>query len=427
MLSVAAIAWLTLRPAPAIGVMPFTRFCLKCGPTGTADFGANVLLFVPLGAGLALAGLRWRWATLAAMAYTGAIEFAQLTVVTGRYAMFADVVSNSIGGALGAAVMIHRRRWLRPSARGAAVLGAAAGFAFLAVLAASAWTLVLPDDAASTPPRATPGAAMPGSGWFAGWVQRAAIGDFVAANPAPGPMFVAAPPRRTLVAEVQVLGRSRGVTAPSPILVVHAPDAGPERAWLVIGQRGQQFTLAAGDRARRLGVRQPVISLGARPLTGVRRAVRRGLLTDSQASALLANRSDRPYTLRARYGDNHLAIHYLQGAAELERSSIRVAPTLGWALLSPLPRLESPLTGLATALWLAGLALPMGYFAAWAVRGGRLTRLVATTGIASTVVAGLAVVPLAWEFSVGRWWEWIATLGGVAAGVAAAELVRRFR
>ena len=67
--SLAIIGGLTMTP---LGTeMPdHFDYCILCGRFGTADFILNVLLFIPLGFGLRLAGVRRRWAWLAAMWWT---------------------------------------------------------------------------------------------------------------------------------------------------------------------------------------------------------------------------------------------------------------------------------------------------------------------------------------------------------------------
>src|ERR1051325_2403630 len=97
-----AIAALTLMPAAPFDAMPFDHWCLLCGSEGTADFVANILLFVPLGLGLGFAGVSWRRATVIAAAASTSIELAQYFIITGRFATLGDVVSNTIGGSLGA-------------------------------------------------------------------------------------------------------------------------------------------------------------------------------------------------------------------------------------------------------------------------------------------------------------------------------------
>lgn len=70
----------------------------------------NVLLFVPVGATLALL-TRWSWWRIALVAALGSavVELAQGTVVD-RDASLSDVVTNCLGALLGATVVIGVRR-----------------------------------------------------------------------------------------------------------------------------------------------------------------------------------------------------------------------------------------------------------------------------------------------------------------------------
>ncbi len=75
------------------------------------EFTANVLMFIPLGflVGLALPH-RLRWlAFLLVPAFSGAIELTQLVLLSHRYATWEDVLSNSIGGIIGAAAALGLR------------------------------------------------------------------------------------------------------------------------------------------------------------------------------------------------------------------------------------------------------------------------------------------------------------------------------
>jgi hypothetical protein len=402
--------------------MPFSHWCVLCGPAGAADFGANVLLFVPLGLGLGLSGVPWRRATLLAALMSGGIELAQLLVIPGRYATLGDVLANTAGGAFGAAFATHRRRWLRPRPHRAATLGAGAGGAFVAVLAASAWMLTVPDEPLPWSPRAEPATPIPTYGWFRGTVRRATVGDFATGSAGPGPLVVAAPSRRTVTASVEVQGWERPAPVPTPMLLVHRPGGAPAAPWLLLARSGNVFTFEAGARGRRFRLRQPVISLRAEP--------GRGWPSGGEAPDRRAWRAQRrlalgkPYTLTAALSGDHVALEFAWDGTPMRRSGIRLAPTLGWTLLSPVPTVESPEAGLTTAAWLAALALPMGYCLRWAVLGRR-ARLVASAGLLGTIGVGLVLAPLAWGFSIARWWEWVAAVGGAAAGVVLADLVRR--
>ncbi|HET7241044.1 MAG TPA: VanZ family protein, partial [Gemmatimonadales bacterium] len=61
------------------------------------DVFLNLLLFVPLGAGLRLAGWRWRSVVLGAALVSFTVELLQYTVVTGRDASLSDLLTNTTG------------------------------------------------------------------------------------------------------------------------------------------------------------------------------------------------------------------------------------------------------------------------------------------------------------------------------------------
>lgn len=107
-MGLALIAWATLRPQPAVlTVMPGA--CCSW-----SDAVLNILLFIPLGAGLLLYGLRPGAALLACAVVSGAIELAQHWWIAGRFASIADVWANVTGALLGALAVVHwgsRARW----------------------------------------------------------------------------------------------------------------------------------------------------------------------------------------------------------------------------------------------------------------------------------------------------------------------------
>src|SRR5919199_723337 len=65
-------------PLPAAAGNPW---CILCGEYGAQDFVANILLFVPFGAGLSLAGVSRRRALAVAALTTLCIELLQVRVV----------------------------------------------------------------------------------------------------------------------------------------------------------------------------------------------------------------------------------------------------------------------------------------------------------------------------------------------------------
>jgi glycopeptide antibiotics resistance protein len=69
-----------------------------------------VLLFVPLGLGLRLAGLGVATVTVLGFAVSLLIEVTQAYVLTGRVANVFDLATNTLGAALAAAVTSKWRR-----------------------------------------------------------------------------------------------------------------------------------------------------------------------------------------------------------------------------------------------------------------------------------------------------------------------------
>jgi len=112
---VLVILVVTLTPTGGASPPAFsTNF--RSGFRWLADGILNVGLFVPLGL---VSGWRARsfWKTLGAGAlFSAAIEVAQL-ILPGRDPQLNDIVSNSIGMAIGVALGLKPEQWLRPEAR----------------------------------------------------------------------------------------------------------------------------------------------------------------------------------------------------------------------------------------------------------------------------------------------------------------------
>jgi hypothetical protein len=112
---VVVILGATLLPSRTDVRRPFA-FCLMCDFRWLADAVLNVALFLPLGL---VAGWRakspWKVA-LAGALFSTAIELLQIAV-PGRDPELRDILSNSAGAALGAALVYRPRAWLFPGER----------------------------------------------------------------------------------------------------------------------------------------------------------------------------------------------------------------------------------------------------------------------------------------------------------------------
>jgi len=124
LVSLALVLVATVAPVdgPDSGMV---RWCPVCGELGLSDVIANVLLFLPLGAGLFWSGASAGRSVAAAVLLSAGIEFVQLRVMPGRDAALGDLLANTAGAVLGVALAwwlpVRRRSLARALAAAAAV------------------------------------------------------------------------------------------------------------------------------------------------------------------------------------------------------------------------------------------------------------------------------------------------------------------
>jgi hypothetical protein len=138
-LAVFLIARLTLRSLGGTLPAAFDWCVLVCGSYGGADFLDNLILFIPLGIGLRLAGVPAVIAWIGAALLSGSIEAAQYYVIPGRDSSLGDLVANSTGAAVGIALANSRRRLLAPIGTEARRAGLAAAVAVALLAAGVQW------------------------------------------------------------------------------------------------------------------------------------------------------------------------------------------------------------------------------------------------------------------------------------------------
>lgn len=103
--TLAPVRWL----ADVLDLKPWEAYNL-------VEASANVVLFVPLGALVLLwfSGARWWHAVAIAFATTVTIELLQQALRPDRFATLSDVIANTLGGAIGALLVVATRA-VRPS------------------------------------------------------------------------------------------------------------------------------------------------------------------------------------------------------------------------------------------------------------------------------------------------------------------------
>lgn len=366
------IAVLTLRPVPGAQLRPFT-FCLVCSDVGTSDLILNVLLFVPLGIGLALLLISRRRAMLVVCLSTISIEMLQATVVVGRYPSSSDLVANGLGGGLGILLVSSWRFWLRPSPRTALQLAAIFTVAWL--LQQVVVSLALQRLTGAPEYYGQWAHRWPDMDPYPGVVRAFAVND----QPVPDERITApgtvAPLRLGDSVEVQVDLVPNGPTVRSaPIVSISNETLGNI---FFLGQLGHDLIFRMRLRASALHLRTPSFRIPA---------VFRDQRCEEDVSAC-GRRA--PVNLVVIVTSSRIRISIQDGRSRIERQ-ISITPALAWSLVVPIETPAAPLGALAGALSVALLLAPVGYWLGRVASFGRAALGTASGFLAPVGVAGIA-------------------------------------
>lgn len=387
----AAIALATLRPAPPPSE-PLPMFCLVCGDMGGVDVVQNVLLFVPLGAALVLAGISWWRAALYCALASLAIELLQLRVVTGRDSSLSDLVTNSLGGGAGA-LIVRYHAWLRAPPRAAAYLLALLGaVGMVAALAATGrllhrsipamglWSQIAPQEHPSFAP-------------FRGTVHHFRVGSTVLAYDfLPQSEFV----RRELL-DGSGTGRVELTAGELPTGVSAIVRLGSRiHEVYFIGQSHDDLLYRS-----RLGVRDWLLRLPTVRVSGV-------LAHAGTRLTVEGTTTDREWRVR------------VEGDEGTQERVVPFAASLGWSFVLPVDVPLGERYRWISATWLALLVLPCAYWSsiAGAAGAGNRTRRPAAPLLLPLVALAVGVggIALLEDFASPHWSEWLGGLSGVALG-----------
>jgi VanZ like family len=379
---------LTLRPDPgqvrASAATPL--LCLVCGNKGGVDIFLNLLLFAPFGAGLRLAGWPWRRIAAVAALVSLSVEFLQFTVVTGRDASLNDLLTNTAGASIAAAVAPRWRRPIFPSARTAAALFSGWTLLWLGTLAATV-LLQHPRTLSGPVHNRWPETAS---------IDRAFVGRVleVRVNGERMPRQES-PPDRAAIRRSLDSGEARlevqAVSGPptEDLTFLYSLQV-QHTAVLGVAQYGRDAVLVVPSRAQRLRIWSPTLQL------------RDALPSDTGV----------PVIVHGAVHDRQLRLSVSWGG-RVQQTTLVLRPTLGWGMISPIKFILGRKVRLFTALWVGALVLPLGYWAAALPRGGP-----AGVALAAALVAGLLVLPALAGAPPSHWTEWTAALAGAAVGWA---------
>ncbi len=382
-----AVAALTLTPAPdeTAKAAATPLYCLVCGDRGGVDVFLNLLLFMPLGAGLRLARRSWREVLAVSALLSLSVELLQLSVLPGRDPSLSDLVSNTAGGGLGAAAAVRFPALAFPSPVAARRLFAAGIALWLVLLGAGAWLQApaVPDG----PLWSLRAGEAPRSDAFFGRVHAVRLNDLEM------PAYRELAPRSG-AREALAAGRVRldaAITSGRPtggrrwIYRIEAPDSVPQ---LFRSQEGRHLIVGLPAHALRLRFNPPAL-----------------LLPD----ALPAD-SGQPVRIRAGQRDRRLWLAAEHGGTWREVAT-RLTPARGWGMVAPFDLELGDWVQEITALVIAALVLPLGY---WGAASGR--PLEAVLLLAAALLLGLGGITSAGGFPPVPWWQWAAGAAGAAAG-----------
>jgi len=398
--SLAAIAFATLLPGPPAA--PGSHLCLACGSFGGVNAILNVFLFVPLGVGLALSGYPGKRTVLIIFALSAMIEVTQLAI-PGRYSTIGDVLTNTIGGALGFAASRYARVWLLPSPRIATPFFIGWCAIWLTVQAASGF--------AFTP-------SVPDSRYYYGQLARK-LGHFaVFRGRVLGASIDGVSITDTRLSDADSVGRRLrgGGTVAATVLpggftndiapIVRVADA-EEREIALLAQDGQDLLFGVRTGAAILRLRPPLFAVA-----GVFPSSAKGNSSSTDTISLSGSYNLCEAQLTAT------------GSARQYRG-LPVSASLGWTLVLPFQWLieDTRAELIFSWIWMAGLMLPMGY---WGARFAGIPDAQANPALAlacflgsvAVLIAGLALVPRAFGFPAAPTRDWLAAATGVLVGGA---------
>lgn len=384
-----AIGLATLWPLPN-QPQPGERLCIICGTLGGIDFLSNVILFLPFGLALSVAGLRVSRVLVIGAGFSLTIEVLQWHVVAGRDASLGDLTSNTTGAFLGALLATWHRVLLRPSPRVARRLGSATTVLLVLGGAIGAWAL------------------RPAPVTLKYWSQWAPIrhgflpfgGELLALSLDDRPIPIGAvidpsvEPGSIDDGVFKVEARVLPDTASTGSRLI-ARAGNPIDEEFELAQRGPDLLFRARRNAARLAVRSPVLIL--------RNA--------------FSGHPGVPVEITARVGMARVELTAVDATGIVASDTIALTLGRAWQSVAPVDIRDASLHGPGAFAVLAVAILPLAYWAGIGVMGS--ASLVWLGTVALVLLGG---VPVLAGIAIGGPWEAAGVLTGSAIGIALARL-----
>jgi len=395
--AVVALIMVMLRPRLADG----EQLCIACGPNPAVDGIVHVLLFIPIGAGLALFGTRFVTAVLIGAAAAIIVETLQLVLPLGRVATIVDLATSVVGTAIGFHVALRRRALVYPRSTAALRYTTRLAVAWLVAMIVSAFAL-LP----SVPDGELVGQWRPQLAPFERYGGRV-LGAHVSGVPLPdGPLDqdvrLAATMRQGLRVEatVEPAGVPLGV---APILrLVNADSA----ELFLLAQQGDALLFRSRVRGTALGLVTPTVIMPD--------AMSRLIVGDRRTIVANGRREHGELRVGARGGDAVLPLHTASG----------------WLLFIPAASVLQDSSDLVSAIWIGAPLFIAAYWAGRRARrrarragdvmrmrgaGGRI--LATLPPLFGVTAVGLAGVSALFGLSQPPWGVWVGAAAAIGSGL----------
>jgi hypothetical protein len=383
-----AILTATLFPNPgqAAASAATPLLCILCGESGGTDVFLNLLLFAPMAAGLRLFDWRWRRVVVLAALLSFTVEFLQFAVVAGRDPSLSDLLTNTTGAAVAAALAPHLGRLITPAPSLARrlCLGAAAVFLVVLTLFALGFEPSLRSPRLHSDCTQFSGAVA----FWTGTLRSVELDGY--RLPCDRHLSESAAIVEALVAgnETLRIDALSGIPTRGRAIVYTVRAAGLPALTLWQDGNSAVFSVPTGTQRLQLS-----------PLS-------------LQLPKAFPLRAGIPLELRAGQQGRRMWISSSY-SGQRRSAEVTLSPSFGWTSLA-LRRLQpGAALRMLTALWLGGLIFPAGYWA------GFIRQRAWTAGtVTATLVAGLGLLPALTGYPPAHWSEWLGGFLGAILGWA---------
>jgi hypothetical protein len=380
-----------------------SKWCVVCGERGGIDIVQNLLLFMPLGVALRLLGRRMRTVAGIAALLSVMVELLQWQVVPGRYPSLGDVLMNTAGAAVGAAMTPLLAAAVAPQAGQATVLSIAGMAGWVMVVALTTWLLAPSVPAGELHGQWAP--AMRGRPMFRGRIIRVEVNG----EPVPRARPI-----------LRISEFHQAVTASTSRLLVEVVPGGPTAGRAVIARAWRPgataFVVAQDDRA---------VVCSRMVLADRWRLLAPEVVLPNALPPEAPDDAAAPWQLECNVESGSLVARRRHGADVAERV-LPLTPGLGWIVLLPYSARVVAYHRLVSVLWLAVLSIPVGYWIASHASGRRDRMLALAVVAAGATGVTLGAAPRLAGVSLAPPLEYVAAASGLLIG-ASLGLARRRR